>query len=319
MIEFALILYYVTVALIIALPCIGAGIGQGLAGKAAIQALETQPQAQTDIQRGLIVGLALIETAAVFGVAAAIILVFSAPSATFYQSLAYLGIVFAIALPGIVIGYTVAQPAITALAAIARQPFFARNIINLMLITQSLGQTGIIFGFIIALFIRNQAIAVTSLSQAIQFLAAGIAIGLGSVGPAFGLGHFAKTACASAGINRNAYNRIVSFTFISEAIIETPIIFALVVALLLVQTPSSPAASLLTITSMLAAAFCIGIGTLAPGISSGRTAAAACKQLAYVPEHYSTLSRMSMIAQGLIDTTAIYALLISFLLLFFRT
>ena len=69
---------------------------------------------------------------------------------------------------------------------------------------------------------------------------------------------------------------------------------------------------------MLAAGLCTGIGTFGPGISSGKTASAACHQIAVNPEHHGMLSKVSIFAQGLIDTSAIYALLISLLLIFFR-
>ncbi len=70
--------------------------------------------------------------------------------------------------------------------------------------------------------------------------------------------------------------------------------------------------------ALLSAGLCTGLGTFGPGISSGRTAAEAAKQIVYNPEIYGTMSRISMFAQGLIETAAIYAVLISFLLLFFR-
>ncbi len=69
---------------------------------------------------------------------------------------------------------------------------------------------------------------------------------------------------------------------------------------------------------LLSAGLCTGIVTIGPGISSGRTATAACNQIAYNPDTYTALSRLSMFAQGLIETSAIYAVLISFLLLLYR-
>ena len=103
---------------------------------------------------------------------------------------------------------------------------------------------------------------------------------------------------------------------VSEAIIETPIIFSLVISLLILMTPL-PAAALTKSIALLAAGLCTGLGTLGPGISSGRTSAAACEQIALNPELYLTLSKVSMFAQGLIDTAAIYALVISIMLIWF--
>ena len=69
---------------------------------------------------------------------------------------------------------------------------------------------------------------------------------------------------------------------------------------------------------MMSAALCIGIGTLAPSLSSSKTASAACNQIAHNPQNYSMLSQTSMFGQGLIDAAAVYALLVSLLILFIR-
>jgi F0F1-type ATP synthase membrane subunit c/vacuolar-type H+-ATPase subunit K len=136
------------------------------------------------------------------------------------------------------------------------------------------------------------------------------------MGPAIGMAQFAKVACEGIGFNRHAYPNMLTFTLISEAIIETPIIFSLVIALLVITTTITSTDPLLTSIAMIGAAICIGLGTLGPGISSGKMASAACKQIAIHPELYGTLSRLSMFGQGLIDTCAIYGLLIAITLIF---
>lgn len=312
------LLHYGTIALAVSINSIGVGIGEGLCSKAAITAIDKQPSAANEITRTAILGMALIETAAIMGVTISIMLLLGtqAKTPTIYTGIAEIGIMLAICLPGFAIGIMSSLPAQQACLAIARQPFFAQKILRFMLITQSIIQTPIIFGFIIAMFISAQAPLSTSVADSLRLVASGLCIGLGSIGPAIGLAHFAQTAIKGIGINRHAYNNILSFTFISEAIIETPIIFALVVALLLMVTHVS--SNTFEGIALLAAALSTGIGTIGPGISSGRTAAAACHQIALNPNRYVDLSRISMFSQGLIDTTAIYALLISLLLIFFR-
>jgi len=185
-----------------------------------------------------------------------------------------------------------------------------------MLLTLSINQTPIVFGFLIALVINAQSSSVSMLSGAIKYLATGVCIGIGSVGPSIGLALFSRIACRSIGINRKAYNKLFSFTLISNAIVETPIIFALVVAIMILFTPAkSNPENILSSIAMISAALCMGIGTISVGISSGRTAGAACHQIARKPELHSALSRTSMFAQGLIDTFAIYSLLIAILLI----
>lgn len=316
--EFSDFFHYGTIAFSICATSLGVGIGEGIACQAAIEAINIQPGSKNEISRISIIGMALIETAAIMGITmSAILLLETRNTATIYSGVAELGIMFAICISGLVLGLVSALPAQQAVLAIARQPFFSQKIFRFMIITQSIIQTPIIFGFIIAILIKLQAGTVTSLAESLRLVASGLAIGLGSVGPAIGLAKFAATACKGIGINPQAYTKLFSFTFISQAIIETPIIFSLIISILLI-TSKIDNDNLLQAITMLAAALCIGFGTLGAGIASGNTAAAACDQIARKPEKYAQLSRISLFAQGLIDTNAIYALLIALLLYFFR-
>ncbi len=320
--EWSIYIHYGTIALVVAINAIGVGIGQGITSAAAIEGINRQPSARNDIVKIAILSMALIETAAVMGIFVSLLLLINTNSTatSFYGGMSELGIAFAICLPGVVLGIASAFPAREACLAVARQPFFVPQILRFMMIALSLLQTPIIFGLIIALFIQGQAADVHTLRDSLRLISSGLCIGLGSIGPAIGLALFAKTACKSVGVNRDAYTHIFSFTLISQAIIETPIIFSLIVSVsLLFLVPTIAQESLVDGIALLAAGLCTGIGTMGPGISSGRTAMAACEQIAYKPETYSMLSRVSMFAQGLIETAAIYAVLISFLLLFFRT
>jgi len=313
------LVHFGTIALAVSITGIGVGIGEGLTSSSAITAINKQPGAKAEISRIAILGMALIETAAILGLVISIMLLFTNPQEAvnpYYSSVAKLGIAFAICLSGLVIGIVSAQPAQEACLAVARQPFIVQKILRFMMISQSIIQTPIIFGFIIAMFIKNQATSINSSAECLRLIASGLCIGLGSIGPAIGLAHFAKMACRAVGVNKAAYNKILSFTFISQAVIETPIIFALMVSLILITTTTNPDKPLDGL-AMLSAALCIGLGTFGPGISSGRTAAAACTQIALKPELQSMISRISMFAQGLIDTFAIYALLISAMLIMF--
>jgi F-type H+-transporting ATPase subunit c len=72
---------------------------------------------------------------------------------------------------------------------------------------------------------------------------------------------------------------------------------------------------LLTGIGTLAAALAAGIGTIGTGISSGVVSGTVCEILA-TDERAKTLPRTSMFAQALIETTTIYAVLISLVILF---
>lgn len=315
MMEIGELIHYGTIALTVGISSVGVGIGEGITSGAALDAINQQPAARDEIAKTAILGMALIETAAIMSISIAIILLRGEP-ATVYGYIAELGIMLAVCFSNFAIGLVSALPTREACYAIARQPFFSQKIARFMLLTQSILQTPIIFGFIIAVMIKNEAATIETFEESLKLIAAGLCIGLGSIGPALGLAHFAKVACRGIGINRDAYNKLFSFTLVSEAMIETPIVFSLVVSMLILMTPLPAAHALTKSISLLAAALCIGIGTFGPGISSGRTSAAACEQITLNPDQYETLFKVSMFSQGFIDTSAIYALLISLMLIY---
>jgi F0F1-type ATP synthase membrane subunit c/vacuolar-type H+-ATPase subunit K len=303
--------HYATIASIVAALTLGAGIGGAQVSNATLKALDIQPAAQGDILKASLIGLALIETGAILGFIITIMLLgsFAIPQASIW---AEFGLIGAIGIPGLMVGIISATPIAQACLSIARQPFFSAKILNLMLVTQTMIQTPLLFGFLIALFIVSKLSSLSGSSESFSFFSAGLALGLGSIGPSIGLSHFAGTACMSVGMNPKAYGTLIPFTLMSQAIIETPLIFAGLIALIMIG--SQPSASPIYEIKLLAAALCIGIGTLVPSISSSKTASAACENIAKNPSLYSQLSQVSMFGQGLIDAAAVYALLISIIL-----
>jgi len=308
-------LHYISVGLCTFIPSLGVSIGQAKAAEACFNAINIQPEARDEISRSTIIALALIETAGLLGVIASLLLIFY-KTETLPIALAQLGIVFAICITGFMTAIASSLPARDALLSIARQSFTTRSrkITNLMILCQSLVQTPLPFGFMISLLIYYQLNSVVSLGQAITLIASGLCIGLATIGPAIGGGIFTRNACKAVGLNNNIYSRIISFTIISQAIIETPIIFAVIISFWLLSIASSVSNSLSIIA--IAVACLMGIGTLAAGIGSGMTAASGCSQVPFTEDKdYNNLSKTTIIAQGLIDTSAIYALMVSIVLL----
>lgn len=69
--------------------------------------------------------------------------------------------------------------------------------------------------------------------ESIKFLAAGLAIGLGAIGPAIGEGFIAGKALEAIGRNPEASGKIVPLIFVTCAVAESTAIYALVVALII--------------------------------------------------------------------------------------
>lgn len=70
-------------------------------------------------------------------------------------------------------------------------------------------------------------------AEAIKAIAAGIAIGLGAIGPAIGEGIIASKAMEAIGRNPEASGKITPVMFVAMAITESTGIYALVVALII--------------------------------------------------------------------------------------
>ncbi len=70
-------------------------------------------------------------------------------------------------------------------------------------------------------------------AQAVKFLAAGIAIALGTFGPGIGIGMIASGALQALGRNPDARGAIVTNMFVAIAFAEALAILALVVSLIL--------------------------------------------------------------------------------------
>jgi F-type H+-transporting ATPase subunit c len=70
-------------------------------------------------------------------------------------------------------------------------------------------------------------------AEAVKLLAAGLAIGLGAIGPGLGIGILAMGALQAIGRNPEAQGQIQTNMFIGIAFAEAVAIYALVVALIL--------------------------------------------------------------------------------------
>lgn len=317
MIELAYALHYASIAFIMVATSLGVGLSAGRANSGAIEALNTQPEAKSEILRLSFIGLALIETAAVFGLFLTFMLIGSLTGEhQLFQAIGHVGIALAIGISGFMVSLTTSRPIIAAVNAVARQPFFGQRILNVMLLTLSVMQAPIIFALVISIFIKLQISSATDINNAYRLLASGLCIGIGSIGPAIGLSQFAATVCQSIGFNRNAYIYILQFTLVSGAMIETPLIFSFLTAMIMLGAPLAETSGTLQIIGYLAAAWCVNISIMAASINSSKAAVASCIEITKNPESYRLLAGTSMMAQALIDAAAVYALIISIILIF---
>ncbi len=70
-------------------------------------------------------------------------------------------------------------------------------------------------------------------AEGLKYLAAGICMGLGAIGPAIGEGFLAGKALEAIGRNPEAAGKITPLIFVTAAVTESTAIYSLVVALII--------------------------------------------------------------------------------------
>ncbi|MCK4463025.1 MAG: ATP synthase F0 subunit C [Candidatus Omnitrophica bacterium] len=76
---------------------------------------------------------------------------------------------------------------------------------------------------------------------------------------------------------------------------------------------------ILRAAALLGAGLCMGIGAIGPGMGEGYIGGRACEAIARQPEMQGVLVRTMLLADAIAETTGIYSLIISILLLFVAT
>lgn len=315
MIELASFIHFGSLVISMILCIFGVVFGQAAIGRAVLEASNTQPQSQEVFNKIGIITLAFVETSCILALTAVITLFFNTtlvPQTALNTSIAQCGCIFALGITGLMVGLATARPAIQALHAVARQPFFAGQIMNLMIIAMSIMQTPIIFGFIIQMMIHLQIDSLITINSALKYLAASACLGLGSIGPIIGQGIFAQSSCRALGINRACYARMRAFALVSQSMIETPVILALITAGLIILTPEP---SPLKVVALIGAALCVSLCNTGSGISSGRVSAAAATQMGINTTGAKTVEQTSLLAQGVLDSLVMYGFIIGILLI----
>ena len=147
------------------------------------------------------------------------------------------------------------------------------------------------------------------------FLGAGLSMGLGAVGSGKGEGYAAMKACEGMGRQPGAADPLLRTMLIGQAIAESTGIYGLVVALLLIFRGFGDV-HFMQIPAFISAGLCMGLGAMGPGFGLGLAAGHACEAIARNPETSTIILRNMLIGQAVTESTGIYALVVSLLLIF---
>ncbi len=238
------------------LGALGSGWGLGYVAQGALRASARQPAKQADIFRNMLVGQAITETPAIFSLVVAFLLFFAADAATeapnsLAQCAVYLGAGLCIGIGAVGSGIGSGLVAHEAIDGVSRNPGMQGQVVMLMLIGQAWAQTGGIFALVVSLFLMNTG-SMSGLSTPddwrilgtiplsggelvglAQYLGAGIAMGVGAIGSSLGIAFVGGMACRSIADYPAAAGRVKTAYFIGSATAQSPSVFSLIIALIL--------------------------------------------------------------------------------------
>ncbi len=228
----------------------------------------------------------------------------------------YLGAGFALGLGGIGAAVGMGIAAGQANEGIMRQPDTQGYMLRTMLIGQAVGGSPSIFALVIGLLILFlPAGRLVGADYAAAMIGAGLSIGLGCFGSGLGCGWPAGKACDGVARNPRQTTSVTSSMVIGQAVGQSPSIFAIVIALMLLFVVAAPASPLTAFGVFVGAGIAMGAGALGPGIGSGQTASGAVHGTSRWPANGALVLRTMLIAQAVSQTPAIFGMLVAFILL----
>lgn len=314
--DLALLIYYVSAGLAVMLGASGIALGQGYVAGRGVAAITRQDLALSPVRRALLIGLTLLESGCVFSLLASLIAIFGRPAViTMPLAVAYGGALVGLGVVAGIVGIVTGRVLAAALDAIARQPLSASPLVSSMLISQVLLEAPTILAFILFFMARSFATADLSMIGGVQ-IGLGILFFAGAViGPVIGQSMFCSAIVESMGINILMHHKLFSFMFIVQAIIETPVVFGFVGAVMVMARSVTTASLVQVIATLIGMTITVSLAAAGAGIGSGRVAGRAAICMAEEPSQYAPLFQLALICQTIIDTALIYSIIISFLLL----
>ncbi|HPR16624.1 MAG TPA: ATP synthase F0 subunit C [Candidatus Cloacimonadota bacterium] len=237
---------------------------------------------------------------------------------------AYLGAGICVGVGSITTGIGSGVISAKAVTGLMEQPKANEQVFRTMLIGQAAAQTAGIFALVISMLLIYGVSfdTVGGWYKAAAYLSAGLAMGLGSIGPSLGAGYTGGQACQSVARMPKQGNAIMGNMLIGQALAQTSAIFALVVSFLLMYSvPNQPTEAsmgriLFKAVAFIAAGLTIGIGTLGPGNGIGYVAGKSTEMMGKFPNEKSKIMRTMFLGAAVSESTAIYSLVVCFLLIF---
>jgi len=309
---------FVGAGLSMGLGAIGAGIGEGYTAACATSAISRNPEAAGEIFKTMLVGQAIAETAGIFGLVIAMLLLFiENPDPSYITVATFIGAGLCMGFGAIGPGVGGGFPAGEACTGIARQPAMTRRLNTIMLVGSSIAQSSAIYALVTALILLFSDFSALPLSPTwAAVLGAGLACGIASIGPGYGEGMVAGACCQAVARQPSAATVATTTMLLGMAVTETTAIYGLLVGFILIFKTFTVTSALAPTMALLGAGLCMGIGAIGPGLGEGLTAQSAVGQIGKNKDNSAELVRVMLVGQAVSESTGIYSLVIALVLIF---
>jgi F-type H+-transporting ATPase subunit c len=296
---------------------IGAAIGEGYTAASANEAISRNPELSGDIFKTMLVGQAIAESASIFALVIAMMLLFTEFAAHILMVPVLLGAGLAMGMGAIGAGVGAGYPAGACCLGMARQPAMGGRLTTNMLIGSAVCQTPAIFALVVAFILLFTDFSQSPVSPTwAAILGAGISAGFGAIGSGLGGGLVAQASCEGVARQPLTATPVTNVMLLGQAVTQTTAIYALLVSFIL-MFKTFPATDLIAPPmALLAAGICMGIGAIGPAIGEGIAGQSAVAGIARNQEHVADLTRLMLVGQAVAESTGIYSLVIALILIF---
>jgi F-type H+-transporting ATPase subunit c len=305
-------------AIAMGMGAIGAAIGEGYTAAQATEAISRSPSHAGDIIKNMLVGQAISESASIFSLVIAILLLFlEVPTPSTVKAAALLGAGLCMGFGAIGSGVGAGAPAGISCVGIARQPAASGRLTTNMLIGTAVCQTPAIFAMVVSLILLFKEPDHLAASPAwAAMIGAGLSTGLAAIGSGYGGGLAAGASCEGLARQPETITPVTTTMLVGQAVSQTPSVFGLLVSFILLFKTFPASTSLSASAALFSAGLCTGLGGIGPGVGNGLVAQGAVRWVARNIEYAGDLMRVMLVGQAVSQSTAIYAMVVSLVLIF---
>lgn len=312
---------YVGGGLAMGFGAIGAAVGEGYAAANANTAISRNPEKSGEVFKTMLVGQAVAESAAIFALVVAMLLVFAGipEDVTWTDVCVYLSAGLCMGLGAIGSGVGSGFPAGAACTGTARQPATSGRLVTNMLIGSAVCQTPAIFALVVSFILMFTNFSERPINPTwAAVLGAGLASGLGAIGSGIGGGLVAQASCEGVARKPESAGTVTNVMLLGQAVTQTTAIYGMLISFILMFKSFDPVAAGTWAPAMalLSAGLCMGIGAIGPGVGEGFAAQSAVGWIARNECATAELTRTMLVGQAVAESTGIYSLVVALVLIF---